>query len=371
MRAHTVLALALSLLAAGCGSLPRGAGLQREVLARSATQDPAERDFAVEVVTRDTLARYAAWPAVGETPHPWIDRVDQPNTRIIAPGDTVGITIWNTEEYGLLTSPGQRFVALPPMRVAAGGTVFLPYVGEVRISGMAPETARARIEERYLEVTPSVQVQFELTEGRQNTASVIGGVGAPGVFPLVDQDVSLLEVLALAGGVSSSLLNPQIRLQRGDNLYGVSVDRLLDEPSLNTTLVGGDRVFVEADDRTFLSLGATQSQAVHPFPQDEVTALDAMSIVGGLSATRANAKGILVLRRYAEADVRPDGTGPIHARTIFVLDLTSADGLFSAGQFLIRPGDLVYATESPLIATGTVLGLVGTVFGLGNAAQNL
>ena len=116
-------------------------------------------------------------------------------------------------------------------------------------------------------------------------------------------------------------------------------------------------------------LRPTVEMAVSRFA--EISALEAISLIGGVTDSRANPKGILVLRDYPTSAVQADGSGPTHERVVFTLDLTTADGLFSAGQFPILSGDLVYATESPLIATGTVLGLVGTVFGLGNAAQNL
>lgn len=369
--------LALVLAVAGCASFPRGAGLQSEVLAEATaesvtvvaadgteTEIAAAPEFAVETVTRDRLGVYADWPAVGERDLGWIDRVDQPNNRIIAPGDTISVSIWTTEENGLLTVPGQRFVALPPMRVAPGGEVFLPYLGQVRISGMSPESARARIEESYLDVSPSAQVQLELTEGRASTVSLVEGMTTPGVYPLADQDVTLLEMIAQAGGIAAALENPQVRLQRGDRTYGISAERLLADTDLNTTLQGGDRVFALEDDRTFLSLGASRVSAQIPFTQDRITALEAISIIGGLAPDRANAQGVLILRRYREDAVRSDGSGPAHARTIFTLDLTSADGLFSAGQFQIRPGDLIYVTESPLLATRNIFGLIGSVFGL-------
>lgn len=364
---------------AACGTLPRGAGLQREVLAHSEDtvetttanapldgQPALPSEFAVEPITRDSLTRYANWPLVGEHGMDWLRRVDQPNSRIIAPGDTVAVTLWNTEDNSLLTAPGQRFVSLPANRVSSTGAVFLPYIGQIKISGMSPDAARAAIEKGYLNVTPSAQVQLELVEGRQSTVSMIGGVTRPGPYPLRDQDVTLLDVLAEAGGATPGLINPQIRLQRGERTYGISLDRLLSDTAQNTTLRGGDRVFVEQDGRYFLSLGAAGTQAQHRFPQERLTALDALSIIGGLSADRANAQGILILRRYGDQAVRRDGSGPRHVRTIFTIDLTSADGLFSAGEFRIRPGDLIYATESPLIGTRNVFGVIGSVFGLAN-----
>ncbi|MEL6960378.1 MAG: polysaccharide export protein, partial [Pseudomonadota bacterium] len=135
---------------------------------------------------------------------------------------------------------------------------------------------------------------------------------------------------------------------------------------MDTTLQGGDKIFVEEDDRTFLSLGAAGTEAIHPFPTANVSALDALSIVGGLSDERANAKGILILRTYPTHLVTADRSGPDHPRTVFTIDLTSADGLFSAGQFYIEPGDLIYVTESPVVGARSVLALLGSVLGIVN-----
>lgn len=371
-----VLSLFLVLALAACGTLPRGAGVQSEVLASTAEDADGEpTDFAVEPITRASLARYAGWPAVGGTRLGWIGRVDQPDNRIIAPGDSVQVTVWTTEDNGLLTAPGQRFVSLPAMQVASTGQVFLPYIGQIRISGMSPDRARAAIEEAYLAVSPSAQVQLSMTEGRNSTVSLVGGVARPAAYPLSDQDVTLMEMLALGGGVAPGLVNPQVRLQRGSRSYGIALARLMADPALNTTLQGGDQVFIEPDARTFLSLGAAGTRAQHAFPQEEVSALDAISIIGGLADARANAQGILILRSYPDAAVRQDGiadgSGPRNTRTIFTLDLTSADGLFSAGQFAINDGDLIYVTESPLVGTRTVFGLIGSVFGLANQADRL
>lgn len=376
-------AFTLALMLAGCGNLPRGAGIERELLAHKnevvkadgslgqASNDASElpSQFAVEPVNRDNLARYARWPAVGEKTRGWLPRVDQPNTRILLPGDIVNVVIWSSEENSLLTAPGQRMMNMAPMQIAASGKVFLPYIGLIKLSDMSPEHAREAIEKAYLAVAPSVQVQLSVAEGRNSTASLLSGVGHPGPYPLPDQDFTLLDLLALGGGISANIANPQIRLQRGDRTYGISAGRLKDDTSLNTTLKGGDRIFVEEDDRMFLSLGAAGSEAPHRFPKDSLSALEAMSLIGGVADARANPQGILILRNYPATSVRRDGSGPRHTRTIFTIDLTSADGLFSAGQFDIRPGDVIYATESPLIGTRNIFALVGSIFGLSNQVE--
>jgi polysaccharide biosynthesis/export protein len=354
---------ALCALLAAC-SLPGGAAFESEVLAVAQDDDAATPDFAVEPVTRDALSRLADWPRTGDAPLDWIARASGPANRIIAPGDQISVTVWNTEQNSLLNAGEQRFVPLTNIRVAPGGTIFLPYLGEIRIEGMSPEHAREVIQDKFIAVAPAAQVQLELTEGRQNAVSLVGGVNQPGTFPLPDQAYTVLSLIAEGRGVREQLNNPQIRLIRGDDIYGTSVDRLFANPDLDTTLRGGDKVIIQADDRYFLSLGAAGSEAVHLFPKDRISALEAMSIIGGVSDTRADPQGILILRQYPPTAVRADGTGPDQERVVFTLDLTSADGLFSAGQFRIQSGDLVYATESPVTRTQTILSLIGNAFGI-------
>ncbi|WP_191090193.1 polysaccharide biosynthesis/export family protein [Histidinibacterium aquaticum] len=370
MHLRIVLLMAVAVVLSACDALPRGAGLQREVLAAQ-TEENGVANFAVEPVTRENLPLFDSWPVTDGRNLSWIERVDQPNNRIIAPGDTLAVTIWSTEDNGLLTAPGQRFVTLPEMRVSSSGRIFLPYIGSVRVEGMAPETARSRIEEQYLVVTPSAQVQLEMQEGNQNTVNLVSGVRSPGTYPLPDRDFTIMGLLSLGGGVPDNLRNPQIRLQRGGQLYGTSVDRLLESPGLDTTLRGGDKVFVEQGEDYFLSLGAARTESIHYFPQEDVTAIQALSIIGGVDSNRADAQGILILRKYPASAVRADRTGPQHERTIFTIDLTSADGLFSAGEFHLQSGDLVYVTESPLTTANAIIGVAGAALGLGRTVDAL
>ena len=62
---------------------------------------------------------------------------------------------------------------------------------------------------------------------------------------------------------------------------------------------------MEEDRRYFLSLGAAGSQSQHRFTQDHLSALDAVSIIGGVESRRGNPGGVLVLREYPANAVRP------------------------------------------------------------------
>lgn len=363
-----ILIAAIGFLAA-C-ALPQGAGQTRQILKGA---DSPEATFGVYPIQRGTASVVAGWGGSGgggTAVSGWITRTRGPATNAIQAGDKVDITIWDTGEGSVLTQPGEKVVSLTGLTVSPDGSVFLPFVNKVYLAKMTPDEARENIQNKLDPVIPASQVLVAHTVGRKSTVDVVGGVSSPGNFPLPDRDFTVMGVIALAGGVPDSINNPQVRLMRDGKLYGVSMDKLLKDPSMDTTLRGGDKVFVENEERYFLSLGAAKSEAEIPFPRDRITALDAMALIGGLNDIRANPKGILVLRDYPAAAVRGDGRGPAKERMVFTIDLTTADGLFSAGEFQIHHRDVVLVTESAVTATETVFGIVGKAFGLANSASN-
>ena len=358
--------LAMTVLAA-C-ALPQDLGEERQIL--KGAEDPAA-SFAVQPVTRATLPMLRKWPNSHPTANlGWITHSATSPDPLIAAGDRLDLTIWDNDESSLLSSPAQKVVQLPGLTVSSKGTVFLPYADEVYIARMTPDEARRAIQAKLLTLMPSAQVQLQFASGSLNSVELISGVPNPGVFPLQNRSTTLTSILALGGGIPSDVANPQIKLSRGGKLYRVSAETLMSDPGLDTTLRGGDKIFVEADKRYFLALGAAGKEAIVPFPRDHITALDAMALVGGVNQSTANPKGILILRDYPQSAVRSDAGGPGRDRMVFVLDLTNADGLFSAGEFGIQDRDLVLVTQSELVNTKTIFGLIGSIFGLANTVDS-
>jgi polysaccharide export outer membrane protein len=305
----------------------------------------------------------SAWPKNGDAALNWISASGGARTQVIAPGDRLSLTIWDSIDDSLITN-GDPSAVLESIVVAPDGTVFVPYLGNTRVSGMTLQLAREHLQDEMGQIVPQAQVQLSVESGRGNSVDLVGGVGSPGRFQMPDRNYTILNLIADGGGVGANIENPQVRLIRNGSIYGTSVERLFAEPGLDTLLHAGDRVLVEEDRRYFLSLGAAGSQSQHTFPRQRVTALDAMSIIGGVQSARGDPGGILVLREYPASAVRPDAQGPDQGRVVFTIDLTTADGLFSARNFQINPGDLVLVTESPVTRTQTIFGLIGSAFGL-------
>ena len=360
----------LVLFPAACGRLPASAPVAQDVIKNAGD---ATADFAVYPVTRAFLPTLRQWPASAarrETLR-WIGASAGPRQQVIQPGDTLNVRIWDSSDNSLLTSREQKDTNLPGVMVAANGSIFLPYVGNLSVSGMSPDLAREKIQSAMEMFVPSAQVQVNMKEGRYNSVDLVGGVQKPGSFPMPDRNYSVLSLLAAGGGVREVMRNPQIRLMRGGAIYGTSVESLMDRPQLDTRLVGGDRVFVEDDTRYFLSFGATGRQDQHTFTRDRMSAMDAVAVMGGVSASRADPKGLLILREYPASAVSAGVRGPRQSRVVFTVDLTSADGLFSARNFEIQTEDLLVATESPINDALTVSNIVGNIFGVFGRAGNL
>lgn len=359
--------LTLGLLAA-C-SLPRGAAIQSEITGAAHNNDDY---YSVIEVDRATMPVISRWPVTGGAyNYNWLSATRGPKSNLIRSGDTVNLVIWDSQENSLLTSGGEKVVDMRGLEVSTSGSIFLPYADEVVIAGQTPDQARRTIQDQLGTILPDAQVQLAVTAGESNSVDLVAGVAKPGAYPLPSRDFRILSLVSLGGGIAPGLRNPLITLSRDGRVYKIPARKLYQTPELNVVMRGGDQVVVQEDERFFTALGATGQEDLVYFDRDEVTALEAMSMVGGVNDARGNPKGVLVLREYPATAVRPDRSGPDKPYVVFVIDLTSADGLFSARNFHIYPGDTVMVTESPAAAARTLFGLIGSVFVVSNQVGNI
>ena len=359
---------AATLMLSGCNTIPRGAPSRREVTRGASAEDA---DFALELVSRDRLPVYAGWGGPKE-PHQsgWPQGGATPQDQIIAPGDRLEMRIWDPDESSLLTSTEERFADIANVTVSGAGEVTLPYVGNVAVGGLSAEAARARLEDRLISIVSSAQLQMQVSQGRRNSVDLLGGVGAPGTYPLTERNLPLSALISAAGGVRDGMANPQVQITRGSQVYRRPLEFVFHHPQNDPPLQGGDRVLIQADRRSFKALGAAGREEIVAFDADDVSALRAISLMGGMADTRADPRGILVLRRYPE-QVSARADGPDHPRVVFSFDLTHASGLFVADEFLLADEDIVMATQAPATSVERVLSLMGASLGFGRQVGTL
>ena len=88
--------------------------------------------------------------------------------------------------------------------VAPDGSVILPLVGRVPVSGMPLEEVQTTLSRRYSQFIRSPQVLVSLKTPSTNRVSVIGEVNKPGTYPLSRRGIMLTDILSEAGGRTPS-----------------------------------------------------------------------------------------------------------------------------------------------------------------------
>lgn len=362
--------LALGVLVAGLSActIPRPGPNAREIFAGSVLRE----GDAYVVAVGDRVNRAANVPlALGFSDA--LRNAQLLGGDTIRVGDTVVVTVFENVPEGLLSSVDTRGARLTELQVDSAGFIYVPFAGRVRAAGQTPEGLRATIARQLDEQTPDPQVYVSRTSGDGATVSVVGRVGAQGNYPITRPTRRLTAMLAAAGGISIATQSAMITLTRGSISDRVWLKDLFDHPELDVALRGGDRVFVEQDQRRFSVLGATGGQALITFDAEVLTAIEALARVGGLDATRADPTGVFVFRNEP-AEIarnvlgRQDVTGD--QRFVYVLDLTAPNGMFLARDFQIRDGDTIYVTEASSVNWNrTIATLAGTLGATGAAVS--
>jgi polysaccharide export outer membrane protein len=143
----------------------------------------------------------------------------------LVPGDLIRINIWREPD---LTG---EFL------VQEDGTAVLPRIGPVNVTGYTPATLKQNLVTEYSKtlINPSIEVVV------LRRILITGEVGGEGVYP-VDPTMSLVEVLALAGGPAASAKKDEVILVRD----GREIEIDLDDPIAvrDVALRSGDQLVV-------------------------------------------------------------------------------------------------------------------------------
>ena len=358
--------VAVMAVVASCG-LPRSGPTKSEIFSGSVMEDG---DAFVLVVDDRVNLVASVTPALGFSAG--FRDASPIGSDTIRAGDVLSLTIWENVRDPLLVPAGQNATVLEEVQVDGSGFIFVPYAGRINAAGNTPEAIRRIITEKLEEQTPDPQVQVRRLAGDGATVSVVGAVGAQGVYAIERPTRTLSAMIARAGGVSVQPEIAQVTVVRGDHTGEIWFEDLYSHPGHDIALRAGDRIFVEQDTRSFTALGATGTQSRVAFESQTISAIEAIAQVGGLNTNLADPTGVFVFRNEpveiaSQLVARNDLVGT--QRVIYVLDLTEPNGMFMARDFAIRDGDTVYVTEAPFSQFNkTISAVFGTLGSVSSAA---
>ncbi|HEY7292726.1 MAG TPA: polysaccharide biosynthesis/export family protein [Vicinamibacterales bacterium] len=128
-----------------------------------------------------------------------------PNQYRIAPGDKLRIEVYKDQQLS------------QSVQVRPDGKITLPLIGDIDAAGEAPVALRDRITESLKEYVTKPTVTVILVEAAASLAYVMGEVNRPGSITLQGGQVSVLQALALAGGLKDFADEKNIRVLRQSN----------------------------------------------------------------------------------------------------------------------------------------------------------
>jgi polysaccharide export outer membrane protein len=225
-------------------------------------------------------------------------------------------------------------------RVSDAGTINLPYLEEVQVSGLTENDAAAKIKtllEKQLLQRASVTIQVK--EFRSRPIAVIGSVNQPGNLPFGGR-WTLLEAITAAGGLAANHGNSVFVVRRPDNGLSdqveVSIDDLVvrADPKVNIPIFPNDVINVPGTvEVTVYFLGEVSQPGALTFKSTErITLLTAVARAGGLSERASRS---ILIRRTDRSGKQQD------IRADYKRILSGKDP-----DVALQSGDVIYVKES-------------------------
>jgi polysaccharide export outer membrane protein len=360
---------AIGLVMAGCAQMPNAGPSGRTIL--SEYQKPVDMPYELFDVRQEVVDILAAndRPSLARN---FAVKSYAPDQRI-GVGDTIALTVFEAGSGGLFTASagslggGSKNVPIPVQTVSRDGTIFVPFVGNVRVAGQTPAQVTARLKRALEGKALDPQVLVTIQENRSNVVTVGGDVNVPGRLPLSLKGDRLLDVIAASGGAKQPARDTFIRITRGNRTGVVPMQSVIDNPEENVYVLPGDTIYVYTDPQTFTAFGATGRNGTFPFAMDNMALAEAIAAASGLNGDRATPRGVFVFR-FEKPEIvsalRPNATAQNRGEgipVIYRLDLTSANGFFYAKQFQVRNKDLIYIANADSVQLQKLLQLIGSV----------
>jgi len=244
-------------------------------------------------------------------------QADAASRETLGAGDTIRVTVFQNPD---LTTE---------VRISERGTIVFPLIGEIALGGQTPVGAGNRIaaQLRQGNFMKDPQVNVSVVQVRSRQVSVLGNVARPGRYALDDTNLTLTDILALAGGISpggADTVTVVTNRNGSEKKLEINVPEMIAKGTMspNFEIQNGDTIYVQRAP-VFYIYGEVQRAGAYRLEPDMIV-MHALSLGGGLTP-RGSDRGLAIHRRMPDGAVRK-----IDAK------------LFEA----VRADDVIYVKES-------------------------
>jgi polysaccharide export outer membrane protein len=258
----------------------------------------------------------------------------------LGPGDIISIIVWDHPE---LTIPAGSFRTAEQAGtvIAEDGTIFYPYIGVVKAAGRTTSELREVLSTRLAKFIERVQLDVRMVAFRSQQVYVVGEVAKPGIQPVNDVPMTVLDAVNRAGGFTPEADFSRVLLTRRGATYLVDVQAMYDHgrTESNPLLEHGD--IVNVSDRSFnkiFVLGEIAKPGSLVMNRKRSTLAEALSDAGYINQSTADPRWIYVMRGNSK-----------DSPELFHLDARLPDAMLLADRFPLRPRDIIYVDAAPVV----------------------
>lgn len=139
-------------------------------------------------------------------------------------------------------------IAKPQYLVDNQGITKLPLINEIKLEGLTIKQAEEILQKEY---TRLYQEPYAVLRVINKRVTVLGAPGGK-VIPLLNENIRLSEVLALAGGINIDGKSSNIRVLRGEEIFVADFSSIEGYLRDDMLIQSGDIVYVEPVRRPFV-----------------------------------------------------------------------------------------------------------------------
>jgi polysaccharide export outer membrane protein len=258
----------------------------------------------------------------------------------IGAGDVLQVIVFGHPE---LTNPAGTTSSegIQGQLVSADGTIYYPYVGEIKAEGMTLKELRQRLGKGLSEYIREPQVDVRVREYRSQRIYISGDIAKPCTVPFTDV-VGVQNIILIRGDESTPLDLNQIYAS-----------------GRPVPLRPGDRLLIDDSANRIFMVGEFSEQTALPYSTGGMSLSDAIADAGGVALGSADTSAIYVVRGFVDSQpTRDGGMQTVLRPKVYKLDASSVSGLLLANQFELQPRDVVFAAPASFVNFNRALALI-------------
>lgn len=264
--------------------------------------------------------------------------------------DVLLVTVWDHPEISLPMGPNRTDTSYGNL-VDEEGNIFFPYVGKLKVAGMTISQVRDTLTTQLAKSLRNPQVDVKVLVYRSQKVYVGGEVRNPAIYPVTDVPFTLAEAINRAGGLLPAADDSRMVLTRAGKSWTLNFQALM---AMGTAagqilLQDGDSLQIpNASEEPVYLMGELMRPGNVPLVHGRLSLAKALSEVGGIQVTSADATSVYVIR----------SAGASNKVDVFHLDARNPASMILADKFALNPRDIVYVDAGTLVRFSRVMNLL-------------